>query len=342
MSSYWQQMADNRRNIIGRTVQAVEAAIKARKPSPPVQADDALFGELTNQTVIALGQSDYRLATDLFDPCYRAALAYEAEHGCQIHKGAPCFNVGVAYLRNYDYPAAMHFFELAQKESRVVSGDDAWSVYRNELFERNFWIVIDAAAGSYPLAIYQDLWNTPFNKVAAMGDWDGLSDHSKTLYILANAQRIRYRQLARRSGWDGSDSMALLYWTLAADLGRILETELKHRTGDTRTLHPLLSNNFNATPVGNLSAEFVRLHGIYGVNSPTTYNAAFPAIRTAIENAGFNRLERVGHTVYLLYATRNQVAHQVDIGMELFTQPESTRFTSDVLLSLCRLRDWAV
>jgi hypothetical protein len=342
MSDYWRQMADNRRNIIGLTVQAVETAINARPPGPPIQADDSLFAALTDQTVIAIGQSDYRHATDLFDPCYRIALEYEARHGRQIHKGAPCFNVGVAYLRNYDYPAAMHYFELAQYESQVVSGDDDWNIYRNELFERNFWDTLDAAANTYPLQIYQDLWNVPFNKTAAMADWDGLSEHSKTLYILANAQRIRYRQLATRSNWDGSDSMALLYWTLAADFGRILETELKHRTGDTRTLHPLLSNNLAATPAGNLSAEFGRLHGIYGVNNPTSYNAAFPTIRRAIENPALTHLERIGHAVYLLYATRNQVAHQVDIGMELFTQPESTRFTSDVLLSLCRLADWIV
>ena len=226
MSNYWRQMADNRRNILGITVQAVQAAINCRPVGPPVQGDDAIFSELTTQTTIAIGQADYRLATDMFDPCYRAALAYENLHGYEIHKGAPCFNVGVAYLRNYDYPAAIHYFELAQKESRKVSGDDDWSIYQNKLFERNFWDTIDSSAGPYPLTIYQHLWNTPFNKTAAMEDWDGLSEHSRTLYIMANAQRIRYRQLAQRSGWDGSDSMALLYWTLAADSGRILETEL--------------------------------------------------------------------------------------------------------------------
>ena len=60
-----------------------------------------------------------------------------------------------------------------------------------------------------------------------------------------------------------SDSMALFYWTLAADIGRILETELKHRTGDTRTLHPLLSSNFVNSPVGNLADKFNRLHRTY-------------------------------------------------------------------------------
>lgn len=343
MSSFWQNMKGSRDVILEQTVRTVTYAINSRKPGPPHQSDDDLFAELTNQTVIAISQSDYRIATDMFDPCYEAALAYEQQHDCKIHKGAPCFNIGVAYLRNYDYPAAMHYFELAQAESRVVANDDTWSIYLNPLFERNFWDTINASVGTYPLTIYQNLWGTPFNKAAAMADWGDLSGHSKTLYILAKAQRIRYRQLATRSGWDGSDSMALFYWTLAADLGRLLETEIKHRTGDTNTLCRVLSNNFAHSPVGgDLGAEFRRLHGIYGVNTPATYNTAFPAIRTAIENAALSKLERVGHAVYLLYATRNQVAHQVDIGMELFTTPDSTRFTSDVLLSLCRLKDWAV
>jgi hypothetical protein len=237
----------------------------------------------------------------------------------------------------------MHYFELVEAESRVIANNNAWSIYLNPLFERNFWDTIDASVGTYPLTIYQDLWGTPFNKTEALADWGDLSDHSKTLYILANAQRIRYRQLATRSRWDGSNSMALFYWTLAADLGRLLETEIKHRTGDPRTLYWVLSNNFANSPIGgDMGAEFRRLHTIYGVNTPATYNTAFPPIGRAIENVASPKLERVGHAVYLLYATRNQVAHQVDIGMELFTQPDSTRFTSDVLLSLCRLRDWAV
>jgi hypothetical protein len=129
---------------------------------------------------------------------------------------------------------------------------------------------------------------------------------------------------------------------LTADLRRLLETELKRRTGDNRPLHPVLSKNFHGTPLGDISGEFVRFHGVYGVNSPATLNVHFPAIRAAIENPALGRLERVSSAAHLVYATRNQVAHQVDMGMELFTRLDSTRFTSDVLLSLCRLRDWEV
>jgi hypothetical protein len=277
----------------------------------------------------------------MFTQCYEAALDYERKHNCKIHKGAPCFNVGVAFLRNYDFPAAMHYFELSQAESRVIANDNAWSIYLNPLFERNFWDTIDASVGTHPMPIYQQLWGTLYSKVAAIADWNDLSGHSKTLYVLASAQRIQYRQLASRSNWDGSNSMALFYWTLAADLGRILETELKYRTKSMDTLHPLLSKNFSNSPVGNLAVKFGQLHSTYAVKTPPTYTAAFPTIRNAIENTNNSPLERIGHAVYLLYATRNQVAHQVDIGMELFTQPDSTRFTSDVLLSLCRLKDWA-
>ncbi len=339
----WHELIAARDAILGRTVQIVRDAIGRRPPGPRHEGNDnAIFGELTNNTVIAIGESEYRVAISMFHPCYEAALDYEAREGCQIHKGAPCFNVGVAYLRAYNFAAAMHYFELAQRESREASGDPGWDVYQNDLFERNFWNTIDASAEQYPLAIYEELWRTPFNKAAAMADWDGLTGHSKILYIMANARRVRYRQLAERSRWDGSDSLALVYWTLAADLARLLETELKRRTGDNRTLFPVLADNFHRTPLGDLSTDFVNLHDAYGVSDPASYNAAFPPIRTAIQDASRPRRERVSNSIYLHYATRNQVAHQVDIGMELFTAPASTRFTSDVLLSLCRLRDWAV
>ena len=78
------------------------------------------------------------------------------------------------------------------------------------------------------------------------------------------------------------------------------------------------------------------------MNNPATYNQAFPRFEQR------SRIRRNHHwngsdtQSISSDATRNQVAHQVDIGMELFTKPDSTRFTSDVLLTLCRLRDWAV
>lgn len=339
----WNQLLGAKDVIMGRTIQTVRDAIARRPAGPRHEANDnAIFGELAKQTVLAVSQGEYRFAIDMFHPCYEAALEYQSREQCEIHKEAPCFNVGVAYLRSYDFAAGMHYFELAQEESRATSRNAGWDIYRNELFERNFWNTIDASVGLYPVGIYEEFWQTPFNRAAAMADWNGLSDHSKILYVMANAQRVRYRQLATRSGWDGSASMALVYWTLAADLARLLETELKHRTGDNRTLFPVLRDNFHNTPLGDLSADFAALHGVYGVSNPATYNAAFPTLRIVIEDAARPRRERVANAIYLLYATRNQVAHQVDLGMELFTQPASTRFTSDVLLALCRLRDWAV
>lgn len=119
--------------------------------------------------------------------------------------------------------------------------------------------------------------------------------------------------------------------------------------GSFRPLVVRFSGTTTSTSVENVGSLFFPLTGRLGlrvesdaVNNPTTYNAAFPVIRGAIENTNNSLLQRIGYAVYLLYVTRKQVAHQVDISMELITQPDSTRFTTDVLLSLCRLRDWAI
>lgn len=280
----WNQLVRARNHIEERTVQTVTAAIAHRPPGPRHEANDnALFGELANQTVLAISQGEFQLVITMFSRCYQAALDYERANGCEMHKGAPCFNVGVAFLRSYDFAAAMHYFELAQEESRKTSGDAGWNIYRNPLFERNFWDVIDLAAQRYPVPLYEDFWGTRFDKAAAMADWDGLSDHSKVLYLMANGQRVRYRQLADQAAWDGSGSLALVYWTLVADLARLLETELKHRTGDTRTLYPVLRDNFHHTPWGDLSAAFTALHATHNVSDPASYTAAFPSLRAVIE-----------------------------------------------------------
>jgi hypothetical protein len=57
------------------------------------------------------------------------------------------------------------------------------------------------------------------------------------------------------------------------------------------------------------------LHGIYQVDGVAIFNLAFGPLRTTIENPAFRQPVLVSDAVCLLYATRNQVAHHVEIGM---------------------------
>lgn len=119
-------------------------------------SDNANFVELANQTVFAVSQSAYDFAIRVFDPCDLAALEYRDREGREIHKGALCFNVGVAYLRSYGFDAARHYFELAQSE-----GNAGWDIYRSELFERSFWDTIDVSAGRFLCRFIQNSGSRP-------------------------------------------------------------------------------------------------------------------------------------------------------------------------------------
>ena len=70
-----------------------------------------------------------------------------------------------------------------------------------------------------------------------------------------------------------------------------------------------------------------------------TFDAAFPQIRKEIES-GTTWEDRIANAVYLLRASRNQVAHSIDDSMVLFKDPMAATFTVDVLLSLCRVEGW--
>lgn len=89
----------------------------------------------------------------------------------------------------------------------------------------------------------------------------------------------------------------------------------------------------------NLSKLQIDLHAKLLVSDSATFDAAFNIIRAGVES-GTTWEERIANTVYLLRATRNQVAHSVDDSTVLFSDPEAAKFTVDALLSLCHVEGW--
>jgi hypothetical protein len=162
---------------------------------------------------------------------------------------------------------------------------------------------------------------------------------------------MRYLQLAKTATWDGAGSLHLAHWNLSADLGRVVETELKRKkkcppprsatTKPINTLGTLLEQCFaHTSKPPDLSKLQRDLHAnTHKVIDSTTFEAAFPNIRKEIEH-GATWEDQIANAVYLLRATRNQVAHSVDDSMVLFTDPKAATFTVDVLLSLCHVEGW--
>jgi hypothetical protein len=346
MAEVFETAMNAREHFANLIIRDVTEAIHNRPPGPRDQKydDQTVFGKLNTAMAMAVSQRDYALAKRVFTPCYIAALEYERNNtGSEIHKGAPTFNMGVTCLRSYDFVAAMQYFELAEEETKRTSGKRDWRIFLNELFDRNYWDTVDAAASHYPIALYEQLWSVRWAKKTIKRNWWRVSSHSKLLLLVNIAQRIRYRQLADQSLFPKSASLSLAYWNLCADLARLLETEVGRRAKPTPTtykLYEMLTQGFATTKVGNISVEIVKLHALYKVKSTKTFNAAFPMIRAAIENPNFLSLERVSNALYLFYATRNQVQHHVDRRMILYKDVETSIFTADVLLTLCRLDSW--
>jgi len=334
-----------RNALATEVIETTKGRIDARAIGPRTLADDAMLSPANDGIVLAISHRDPAMARHIFSECYAHALQYEAANNCQIHKGSMLFNVGLAYLRTYDFTGAMHYFELAEEETRLTSGQKNWNIFLNEeLFDPNFWNTIDAAQEQYPLTIHQDLWGKPYSKDAAKKAWRKLSGYSKLQYIICSARRIHLRQLETASGWGESDSIRVGYWNLIADLSRLLETEVKRRAdvaANVWKLYDLVTQGFTATQRGNISVLIAGYIGARNTNNTKKFNTHYPTIRDGINDTNLTKLERIAHAVHLLYATRNQVQHHIDRRLILYKSVEEAKFTSDVLLALCRLSSWA-
>ena len=342
--SDWQVYFDRRTTIVGRVCRDVEENLRTRGRGPRDPNDDDVFRPLTTATVIAISEQDYRLAIELFNRVFEVVGRYEEPPDVEFHKGAPTFNVGVAYLRNYDFRAAMHYLQVAEDETNRTRRGQHHNIYLDHLFDRNFWATVDAAAGRYPNRHYEELWGRPLDAAAGKADWAKLTTNSKLLYIITSAERIRYRQLADLSPRRAdTESLRLAYWNLAADAARLVETEARHRSTskDANTLLAMLSKGFKKGRLGDLSKYVQNLHdNVYKVKDGPRYNAHYKTIMGIVRDRARPELERVGHAVYLLGVTRNQVAHSVDQTLVLYQDITAAQDVTDLLFAMANLDGW--
>lgn len=337
------------------TDQALTDSLQQRPPVGRDQAaDNKVVAPLSDAINRAIANADFTLAATIFRENYAKVLAYEATQGCEVHKGALAFDVGRAYLQGWDFFAAMHYFELAQLETQKTTSDPLFSVYSFDLFEKNFWDAVQVNTAAHPIPIYQALWGKPYDKQAALEDYGQLSQDSKLAYIIASAERVRLQNIADHSGWDGSDALRLGYWSLAADLARLLEVEAKRRfktasgAGPQDTLLACLEQGFHNTAFGDISKEVqVEIPKVFprsdrtGVKDvKTLYEDSFDGLLAVIRDPKKSPAARLSHALYLLGFTRNQVAHRLDKTSKLFSQLADAKDLVDLFLALCRTDEW--
>ncbi len=345
MTDLWRQLELARHAIQVATEDATVNALWDRSLDSRDQAtDNRLLRPLSDAINRAIQQGDFRLAATVFRQGYGAVLEYEKRNGCEVHKGALAFDVARSYLQSWDFYAAMHYFELAQHETRLTTGDMTFNIYKFDLFGSNFWDAVDADAKEYPIEIYQQFWGKSYGKACALDDYGNLSDESKLAYVIVSAERIRLRRIAEHSEWDGSNSLRLGYWTLAADLARLIEVEAKKLSSAKQdTLLACLLQGFNNTAYGKLTSEINSLHGRYDISQEraiANYEKHFDSILQEVRDDTKTIISRLSHALYLLGVTRNQVAHRLGQGTKLFKQLEDARFLVDLFLTLCRTSEW--
>ncbi|MFH1300170.1 MAG: hypothetical protein ABIK07_03845 [Planctomycetota bacterium] len=361
LNDVWDQLRILRHGVRVSADSEIKMALSDRPDRGRDQDEDnKMLKPVSTAMFRALSIGDPLLAITVFKDAYEEIIDYEKTEELETHKGAITFDVASTYLRAWDFYAAMHYYELAQDETRKTDQDDTFSIFRFDLFEKNFWDSFDYGTTAHTNDAYQALWGIAYDKVEAKKDYGNLTSDSRLAYIIACSLRLRLQHLEAHSHWDGSNALRLGYWTLAADLARLLEVEANHRQAlepdgsrpSRKTLVDCLEKGFKNTAYGNLSREMVsviypnfrRKHPKNGAPPILTpedyYEAAFNPLLLRIKDTTKNRADRLAHSLYLLGFTRNQVAHRIDSSTKLFKQLDDAKYLVDLFISLCRTDEW--
>lgn len=341
----WRSYSDSQGTIAAAVEEAVRNRLQNRPSGPRNEAtDNSIFAPLTEASVNASRQRSFQFAIDLFHKCFTLAREYEQNAKCELHKGAMTFNVAMAYLATGNFPAAMHFLELAQAETRLTRQSSSWDILGFDLFQHNYWSMLIPNMGSAPLDLYPEFWGKAFDKVQAQKDWEDLTDHSRILYVILIAERYAFRSLSAQPELAVSRSFSLHHWRLIADLARLLESELSARGTKASGLRGCVLQVNNSSPLAGFSAMIKHLHQQYPLpsgRSITDYNRHFTQLRQLIEDRRRPKVDRVAAAALLAGNTRNLVQHDIDPNAIIFRSCDAATFATDTLLSLCSLRRWA-
>lgn len=361
LNDVWNQLRILRHGVRVSSDSSIKIALSERPKRGRDQAkDNKMLSPLSTAMFRALSIGDPYLAITVFRDAYGEIIDYEQNEGVEAHKGAITFDVASSYLRSWDFYAAMHYYELAQDETRKTDQNNAFSVFTFDLFEKNFWDSFDYGTTAHENEAYQTLWDIAYDKDSARADYGDLTPDSRLAYIIACSLRLRLQRLEAQSHWNGSDALRLGYWTLAADLARLLEVEANARqakpvgggTPPRKTIVPCLEEGFRNTAYGNLSHEmqhvvrvaFPRKHPTDpappGYLPEDYYEAAFGPLLARIKDTNRSRADRLAHALYLLGFTRNQVAHRIDSSTQLFQQLDDAKYLVDLFVALCRVDEW--
>lgn len=340
-SEAWQHLAGNRSIIRDGTVQEVLKRLRNRPGGPRNQAkDDEVLSPLADTTAVAISVGDIALAREAYRRTFPHIRKYEDDNGCEIHKGSAFFNVGVAHLTSFDLVAAMQFFEMAQEETRLTIGSEDYSVYEDDLFDRNFWEAVEQELELRPFKRYQDLWGDTLNKKQVLEDWRALSNDTKLGCILCWGEWIRIVRLEAITESSDTPSLGYARWGLVSDLSIMLETEIRHHSSIDDTLGKMLFQGFRAIRFGDLSHKVEAVHARHGVRNPAGFEATLPTLLTDIGTGGTAE-DVLAAALYLLYICRNQVNHRIDFGMRYHADPQVSRDVIQIMFSLLSITRWA-
>lgn len=294
------------------------------------QRDDNLFSDFNNYLYLSATNNHESRIKVMFSQVMDIVAKYEAK-GYSIHKGSIFVNFAVVCLRTGDFINAMHFFHKTEFEERLL-GNNKFDILHSSFFEKNYWDRIKAALlpqlSEPSISRFEIIYGTK----PSGSDIDQLLRFQKPQFNLQMLGFLtRFVQLHNRELKNDDQtilhSTATAFYYLVGEIGALFESILRDKLGQpSQNFHTILENNLARTQIGNISAEFKKIHS--DSNLKITQNgglAEFNSHIIPLINEVFvetNRVRNLALCLYLLKSIRNNIIHDISISTPFYGESE--------------------
>jgi hypothetical protein len=269
----------------------------------------------------------------------------EVAAGRRIHKGAPLFNVGLALFAAGNFDKAVTFIAEAGREDEASGRGPADGVLigANELSSKILvdplceWLASPSVWGN----AYSHLTGIALSKLEYISVLDWASKRlTDALQVVVSLQRFAALQVipdnaaSRHLRMQAIGDLVLVVESSMRRWQSLAQGQLDQRIRAMLACNPAAAAAYEGTR-RSFGAQFPG-----GIESVGALNWLIDDCLRAISSAG-TRGERIGIACYLVVRLRNNLAHVIDDGLNLYSDTAKQLAVSAVVFSVIRVSRFA-
>lgn len=309
-------------------LEKTQESLSRRAAGNRSESDDMYFGFYNNTIQRLIGSGDHwgSLGADIFIALEEKILDFEKEHNIDLHKGSMYFNGGLCFLKAGDFEKALYYWTLADIEDQLTCKKAPHALFFNDIFNQNF-----GSSVRFMLTSEIEI-ESKINKLITGSIFDYI-EYEKYLrtqqnHNVINLMIIYYRRIIYDS-FANNDATKILYCKLVSDSCILFENNCKeflskNAIPSANSLGGILFYMLGKQPVGDISTLAKVLKAKYKCETVEQYNNTYSLLLKEIDSET-DRLAAIAKILYLITATRNQLAHKITPELCLYNDIEGCK-----------------